>query len=323
MFISEDSGAHLSKWKAQQRQLWCDTALLGSCPLTMVPLPREHVGPACPSRHSEPTSLPPPMQQRWSGLLGSASGGSEESWEPGESGSRYCYTMPWTQSAWCFFKHDTRFPAQTLEALHSIWWKSEASPSEKGPERRMLKSVVCHQAFEDFLWAELSCWFLGYDVSPASAISSLLILNFAKLRLCLTLQRVEGDTAHCWTTLVSLWIDGHLSHHLTLFHSPFSSQNNLFRLAVTQMSNHELPVQFIRLGKAFPMRKLFLSSQTQFRDAPSAPCLQPWSPGPGSCCDHLAALGTCLQAGLLKLKIFLVFLGINSLNSTRKPHLVL
>lgn len=30
----------------------------------------------------------------------------------------------------------------------------------------------------------------------------------------------------------------------------------LFRLAVTQMSNHELPVQFIRLGKAFAMRKL-------------------------------------------------------------------
>ena len=30
----------------------------------------------------------------------------------------------------------------------------------------------------------------------------------------------------------------------------------LFRLAVTQMSSHELPAQFIRLGKAFPMRKL-------------------------------------------------------------------
>ena len=66
----------------------------GAAHLNLTVLISQHVGPACPSRHSEPTSLPPPMQQRWSGLLGSASGGSEESWEPGESGSRYCYTMP-------------------------------------------------------------------------------------------------------------------------------------------------------------------------------------------------------------------------------------
>lgn len=60
MFISGDSGAHLSEWKARQRQLWCDTALLGSRPLTTVPLPWEHVGPACPSCRPEPASLAPP-----------------------------------------------------------------------------------------------------------------------------------------------------------------------------------------------------------------------------------------------------------------------
>lgn len=40
------------------------------------------------------------------------------------------------------------FPAQPWKPPASIRWKSEASPSEKGPERRMLKSVVCHQAFK-------------------------------------------------------------------------------------------------------------------------------------------------------------------------------
>ena len=321
---------HIQRWWGWSKQVGgpAETALkwhslAGVLPLTPVPLPWECVGPAHPARHPEPASSPLPMQQRWSGLLGSASGGSEESWEPGESGSHYRYTMLWTQSEWCFFKHNARFPAQTLEALHFIWWKSEVSPSEKGSER-MLKGVVCHQAFEDLLWAELSCWFPGYDVSPAPAISSLLILKFAKLCLCLTLQGIEKDTAHCWTTLVSLWIDGHLSHHLTSFYSHFIFSKQFFldwqSLKWAIMSSQ---YSLSDLEKPSPWENLFLSSQTQFRDAASAPCPWPWSLGPGSCCDHLAALGTCLQAGLSKLKIFLVFLGINSLNSTRKPHLVL